>query len=73
MQFHPSFINQYICVYNDGYAAGINKKGKPFKAVKPNHVKFWGNKAKVVKFASKYPELGIYVITSLISKQLVED
>lgn len=73
MQFHPSLVNYYICVFNDGHAVGLNKKGKPYKAVKVKNIKFWSSKHKVIKFASKHPQLGIYVITSIVSKQLVED
>lgn len=68
MEFIPSFVNQYVCVYNDGTAAGVNKSGKPFRPEKPDDIKFWRNKEKVTKFAEKHPELGIYVIKSIVAR-----
>lgn len=68
MEFIPSFVNHYVCVYNDGIAAGVDKHGKPFRPEKPDDIKFWRNKDKAIKFCEKHPELGVYVIKSLIAR-----
>lgn len=71
MEFHPSFVNQYVCVYNDGNAAGI-KNDKPFKAEKANDIKFWVSLKKAKKFCRQFPELGLYRITSIVTTQIIE-
>lgn len=73
LEFHPSLVNRFICVYNDGQAAGVNKAGRPFKATKVDQIKFWNKQDKVIAFAEMYPELGVLSITSLVMREIKHD
>jgi len=70
--FKPTFVNQYLCVFNDGHAVAINKAGRPIKAQSVDKIKFWKNKDKALEFAELYPHLGVIRITHVISSQVIE-
>lgn len=71
-EFKPTFVNNYLCVFNDGYAVAINKAGRPVKAQTVDQIKFWKNLDKVEAFVALYPHLGVIRITHVISSQIIE-